>query len=239
MKKFTKVLASITLMTFFIFAVGCKKDKLEEPDGGGNSGDTHAYVDLGLPSGLLWATCNVGANNPEDYGDLLAWGETQPKDTCDWNTYQYANGTSWEDPQLTKYCNNSSYGYNGFIDNLTTLLPEDDACTANWDNGWRMPTKEEWEELYDNTTVTWATQNGVKGRLFTASNGNSLFLPAAGFLYGNILNLAGSYGSYWSSSLNTDDPSAAWELYFHYSGYLMYNYDRCCGQSVRPVRSSR
>ncbi len=195
----------------------------------------HAYVDLGLPSGLLWATCNVGANNSEDYGDFFAWGETQPKDTCDWSGYQYANGTSWEDPQLTKYCNNSNYGYNGFIDNLTTLLPEDDAATANWGDGWRMPTKEEWEELYNNTTVTWATQNGVNGRIFTASNGNSLFLPAAGFRHGSSLYLSGSYGSYWSSSLNTDDPSGAWELYLHSGGYLMDYYDRCCGQSVRPV----
>ncbi len=198
-------------------------------------GDEHAYVDLGLPSGLLWATCNVGADNPEDYGDYFAWGETMPKDTYDWSTYQYCNGSSYT---LTKYCSNSNYGYNGFTDNLTTLLPEDAAATANWGNDWRMPTKEEWQELYNNTTVTWTTQNGVNGRLFTASNGNSLFLPAAGYRYISSLDYAGSYGSYWSSSLSTGSPDGAWILYFGSDNYGMNGYGyRDYGLSVRPVRA--
>ena len=100
-----------------------------------------AYVDLGLPSGVLWATYNVGAEYPEAYGNHFAWGETQPKDTYNWNNYQYCNGSN---NTLTKYCNNSSYGFNGFTDNLTMLLPEDDAATANWGADWRMPTKNEW-----------------------------------------------------------------------------------------------
>ena len=205
-------------------------------NGGGN---THAYVDLGLPSGLLWATCNIGADNPEDYGDYFAWGETQPKDIYNWSTYQYANGTSLQDSQLTKYCNNSSYGYNGFMDNLTTLLPEDDAATANWGGGWRMPTKEEWEELYNNTTCTWTTQNGINGRLFTASNGNSLFLPAAGYRYSGSLNGAGSLGRYWSSSLYTDDPYTAWYFNFGSYNYFMNIDFRYFGFAVRPVCSLR
>ena len=192
----------------------------------------HEYVDLGLPSGLLWATCNVGADNPEDYGDYFAWGETQPKDYYNWSTYQYCNGSN---TTLTKYCNNSSYGYNGFVDNQTTLFPEDDAATANWGSGWRMPTKEEWQELYNNTTVTWTTQNGVNGRLFTASNGNGLFLPAAGFRGNSSLSNAGSKGYYRSSSLDTDLPFNAWLLYFNSgSTYVGYNY-RFGGFSVRPV----
>ncbi len=195
--------------------------------------DDYVYVDLGLPSGLLWATCNVGADNPEDYGDYFAWGETQPKDTYNWSTYQYCNGSYYT---LTKYCNNSDYGYNGFTDNLTTLLPEDDAATANWGSDWRMPTKEEWQELYSNTTQTWTTQNGVNGRLFTASNGNSLFLPAAGHRWGGELGNAGSHGYYWSSSLCTDDPNDAWYLLF-YSGstYVGSGFYRYFGFSVRPV----
>ena len=196
--------------------------------------DSHEYVDLGLPSGLLWATCNVGADSPEDYGDYFAWGETQPKDTYNWSTYQYCNGSY---NTLTKYCNNSSYGYNGFTDNLTTLLPEDDAATANWGGNWRMPTKEEWEELYNNTTVTWTTQNDVNGRLFTASNGNSLFLPAAGYPWNDELYDAGSYGYYWSSSLYTGRPYGAWHFYFG-SGYAGVEYSsRGDGLSVRAVRS--
>ena len=197
----------------------------------------HEYVDLGLPSGLLWATCNVGADTPEDYGDYFAWGEIQPKYTYNykWSTYQYCNGSG---STLTKYCSNSSYGYNGFIDNLTTLLPEDDAATANWGANWRMPTKEEYEELYNNTTVTWTQQNGVNGRLFTASNGNSLFLPAAGYCGNSSLNGVGGSGFYWTSSLYTDNPDHAWSLTFN-SGYCsMYYYDRYYGQSVRAVRSA-
>ena len=105
-----------------------------------------------------------------------------------------------------------------------------------------MPTKEEWQELYQNTTHTWTTQNGVSGRLFTASNGNSLFLPAAGYRDDSSLNNAGSYGGYWSSSLYTDNPGRAWGLYFD-SGdcsmyYTYYGY-RYYGRSVRPVCSSR
>ena len=196
----------------------------------------HAYVDLGLPSGLLWATCNVGADNPEDYGDYFAWGETQPKDTYNWSTYQYCNGSN---STLTKYCNNSDYGYNGFTDNLTTLLPEDDAATANWGSDWRMPTDDEWQELLDNTTVIWTTQNGVNGRLFTAANGNSLFLPAAGFRGSGGLYYAGSYGYYWSSSLNSDDPDYAWGFSFRSDDYYVVDSSRGCGFTVRPVCSSR
>ena len=191
------------------------------------------WVDLGLPSGLLWATRNVGATSPEDYGDYFAWGETTPKSVYSGITYIYSRDYD----QLTKYCNNSDYGYNGFTDNLTILQPGDDAATANY--GGRTPTKEEWEELINNTTVTWTTQNGVNGRLFTGTNGNSLFLPAAGFREYFSLDDAGSYGYYWSSSLHTDDPDGAWDFGFD-SGYQGMNGSlRYCGLSVRAVRSAR
>ena len=197
--------------------------------------DEHAYVDLGLPSGLLWATCNVGADNPEDYGDYFAWGETQTKDAYTWSTYQYCSGSF---NMLTKYCTYPSYGYDGFTDNLITLLPEDDAAVAIWGNGWRMPTKEEWNELCYNTTVTWTMQNGVNGRLFTALNGNSLFLPAAGCYSNNSLLDLGYEGAYWSSLLYTDYPYSAWKFYFSSGGYNTYNaHSRDNGLSVRAVRS--
>ena len=200
----------------------------------GSSGSGgHVYVDLGLPSGALWATCNVGADNPEDYGDYFAWGETQPKDYYDWSTYQYCMGSS---TTMTKYCDNPSYGYNGFTDDLTTLLPEDDAATANWGSDWRMPTQEEWQELYQNTTLTWTTQNGVNGWLFTALNGNSLFLPAAGCRSGSSLIDAGSYAFSWSSSLSADYPYFAWGFYFDLSHTVMSYDTRFFGHSVRAVR---
>ena len=202
------------------------------------SGGDHAYVDLGLPSGTLWATCNIGADAPEDYGDYFAWGETQPKDNYDWNTYQYCMGNG---NALTKYCNDPDYGYNGFTDTLTILLPEDDAATANWGNSWRMPTKEEFDELYLNTTWTRTTLNGVNGCLFTALNGNSIFLPAASAYDGSSIGDAGSKGNYWSSSLDTHYPHFPYRLYFDpnyfFPGYS-YSY-RFYGHPVRPVRNAQ
>ena len=200
----------------------------------------HEWIDFGLPSGTLWATCNIGADKPEDYGNYYAWGETSTKSSYNWSTYQYANGTSLDDPQLTKYCNSASHGYNGFTDNLTVLQPSDDAATANWGNGWKTPTKEQWEELYGNITHTWTTQNGVYGRLFTLGNGErSLFLPAAGVRHGSSLYYAGSYGVYWSSSLDTGGPSIAWHFYFFSDDTGMNYYDyRYLGRSVRAVREN-
>lgn len=203
---------------------------------------SHAYVDLGLPSGTLWATCNVGANSPEEYGDYFAWGETRPKDNYDWSTYHYSNGGFYDEigefwPYLTKYCNNFSYGYNGFTDNLTTLLPEDDAATVNWGADWRMWSEEERQELWQNTTRTWTTQNGVNGWLFTATNGNSLFLPAAGHRSGSSLYNAGSVGSYWKNMIDTNEPIYVPELYFTHFGFSGAIAHRSCGLSFRPVRS--
>ena len=202
---------------------------------GGGSGN-YEYVDLGLPSGTLWATCNVGANAPEEYGDYFAWGETEPKDVYNFSTYQYCMGS---ETTHTKYCFNSSFGYHGFTDDLTTLLLEDDAATANWGDSWRMPTMEEWQELLDNTTSTWTTQNGVNGRLFTAPNGNSLFLPAAGHRLDDGLNDVGSYAFYWSGSLGTSDPYYAWDFAFGPVDCGHSGNHRIHGFSVRPVRSTR
>lgn len=196
------------------------------------------YVDLGLPSGTLWATCNVGADYPEAYGNYFAWGETQSKTNFSWSTYQYSNGSY---NTLTKYCNNPEYGYNGFTDNLTILLPEDDAASINWGAEWRMATKQEWQELIDNTTCIWTTQNGVIGRLFSASNGNSLFLPATGFCDYVNLYQAGNAGYYFSNTLSTEWPFEAWYFLF-WSSYYGMSADspdvniRPSGCSVRAVR---
>ena len=194
--------------------------------------DSHAYVDLGLPSGSLWATCNVGANSPEDFGDYFAWGETQYKWEYNLSTYQHCYG-EWN--TLTKYCNSYSFGVS--IDNLTTLLPEDDAATVNWGGDWRTPSKEEWEELCQNTIHSWTTQNGFYGWLFTASNGNSLFLPASGY-YDEYWSGFDFFGYYWSSSLYTTNSNYAWLFYFNSSSNSSMNHEyRYYGYSVRPVRS--
>lgn len=192
--------------------------------------NNHAYVDLGLPSGLKWATCNLGANYPDEYGDYFAWGEVEPKTEYNWSTYKWCNGSS---NTQTKY--NTSDGY-GTVDNKTQLELSDDAARANWGGNWRMPTKEEQDELRNNCTWTWATQNGVDGYKVTSkSNGNSIFLPAAGSRGDSSLNNAGSYGYYWSSSLSTSNTSDAYCLYFDSSYVDWYFYDRYYGRSVRPV----
>ena len=203
----------------------------------------HEYVDLGLPSGLLWATCNVGATTPEGYGDYFAWGETTTKETYDWRTYRYCNGNY---NTLTKYCNNADYGNNGFTDALTTLEAVDDAATANWGAGWRTPTKEEMSELCINCTREYKTHNGVNGCLYTSrSNGNSIFMPATGYcIYSRIIS-DGLICYYWSSSLRTDDPNMAEIIDFYPDDYCpddsyrYADYYRFCGQSVRAVCQSQ
>ncbi|MBR3490932.1 MAG: hypothetical protein IKH44_01345 [Bacteroidales bacterium] len=195
----------------------------------------HEYVDLGLPSGLLWATCNVGANTPEEYGGYFAWGETQPKDYYDWSTYQYCNGS---ENTLTKYCSFDEYGYNGFTDSLSMLQQGDDAAKVNWGENWRMPVEEEWVELIENTTSEWTSQNGIYGVLFTAENGNTLFLPGAGCRYESNLNGAGESCCYWSSLLSIYNPLRASAAGFENMYSEVFDARRCIGYSIRPVRFS-
>ncbi len=192
----------------------------------------HAYVDLGLS--VKWATCNVGATTPEEYGNYYAWGETTPKTTYyDWSTYKYCNGDKYS---MTKYCTYSDYGT---VDNKTTLELSDDAAHVNWGGSWRMPTLAEQEELMDtnNCTWRWTTQNGVKGYKVTSKkNGNSIFLPAAGYRYDSNFYGAGNDGGYWSSSLYTYYSYYAYYLSVDSNGAgLNYNVGRLCGRSVRPV----
>ena len=188
----------------------------------------HEYVDLGLS--VKWATFNVGASKPEEYGDYFAWGETEPKTTYDWSNYKWCNGS---ETTLTKYNTNSDYG---IVDNKTTLELSDDAAHVNWGGSWRIPTDAELLELRDQCTWTWTTQNGVNGHKVTSNkNGNSIFLPAAGFRGGSSLSRAGSNGYFWSSSLNTYYSSNAYYLAFSSSDVGWFNDYRYYGQSVRPV----
>ncbi len=213
----------------------------------------HQYVDLGLPSGLKWATCNVGATAPADYGDYFAWGETEPKSDYSWETYKFwvyakgANTTYDINIQVNKYCTEGDppgaplpyWGGTGSRDDKTVLDPEDDAAHVNWGGSWRMPTLDECQELIDNCTWTYSTTpNNVKGMIVTSkSNGNFIFLPMAGWMNGTDLKRAGETGQYWSSALDTDYPVSARRTYFD-----KYNSIKCSGNnsrrnglSVRPV----
>ncbi len=199
------------------------------------------WVDLGLPSGTIWATRNVGASAPEDYGDYFAWGETSPKDYYDWITYKwgyYDNKGNW---QWTKYYfsyydHSSQSTITG--DNKTKLDPADDAARANWGSGARMPSMEQIQELRDKCSWQWTQRNGVYGQQGTGPNGNTIFLPAAGDRWSESLYYAGSSGYYWSRTLFSSGSLYAYCLYFNSDGVYWYGYHRYDGLSVRAVRVS-
>ena len=204
-------------------------DTPTEPEEPENTENGHEYVDLGLS--VKWATCNVGATKPEEYGDYFAWGETQPKDYYDWSTYKWCNGS--KDTQ-TKYCTDSSFGT---VDNKRVLEAADDAATANWGGSWRMPTEAEQDELRKNCTWEWITQNGVDGYRVTSKKegytDKSIFIPAADHLLGSLHTIIGDCG-FWSSSLQTSE--CAYVLLFDSDEGIWYiGLSRNCGLSVRPV----
>ncbi len=173
----------------------------------------HEYVDLGLPSGLKWATCNVGASSPSDYGDYFAWGETTTK-----SEYMEESGKTWK-KEVGDISSNPQY----------------DAARANWGGSWRLPSETEFWELIDKCTWTWMSQGGHYGYKVTGPNGNSIFLPAAGYRDGSSLIDAGDYGCYWSSTPFDIDTQYANYLYFLSSDLDVYWYYRGSGRSVRPV----
>jgi len=186
-------------------------------------------IDLGLPSGTKWACCNVGAHTPEEYGGYYAWGETQTKSYYDWNTYSY-----WHDSDGDNYPDRNELTNIGSDIAGTSY----DAATANWGAPWRMPSLAQVQELLNNCSSRWTQQNGVNGRLFTGTNGGTIFLPAAGYRWYDELDYEGSEGNYWSSSLYESYPNLAYYLYFYSGGASWINYYRYYGFTVRPVRKN-
>lgn len=197
-------------------------------------GDHGLYVDLGLPSGTLWATRNVGASRSEDVGDYFAWGETSSKYLYNWSTYKWCNGSS---RKLTKYCVSSTYG---IVDNKRTLDPEDDAAYVNWGPLWRMPSSEQQQELIYKCNWEWTTRNGIKGYLVKSkTNGNSMFIPITGHMEGTTLIYSYNYGGYWSRSLSHVSSEAS-VLDFNAGGANWASaYLRDYGYAVRAVRVSQ
>ncbi len=183
--------------------------------------ENHDYVDLGLS--VKWATCNVGASSISDYGDYFAWGETEPKEDYSWKTYMWCNGSS---ETINKYGKSSDYVF--------VLESLDDAATVNWGEKWRMPTIAELQELVHNCVWEWKIINGVNGYKITAKNNNWIFLPAAGFRSGTSSNGVGSFGAYWSSTVNEINSNYAYGLYFG-SNSRRDNNSRYSGLTVRPV----
>lgn len=250
MKK--NIYAAMLLLGLSIVMVSCEKEYLEpnetfssthdaanKPltrDGGHVMTDprTHMYVDLGLPSGLLWATMNIGANYPEDCGESFAWGETSVKSDYTWGTYSYCDGGF---DKLTKYNVWNDYGT---IDNKIILDKTDDVAYIKWGDNWRMPTDAEWKELMNSEycTWTWTKNGGVNGYKVTSNSIEaSIFLPAAGYRLGVGIDNPGNTmcGEYWSSSLVQSDPNLAWYVYFFSNQANMGGYDRYHAAHVRAV----
>ena len=193
------------------------------------------WVDLGLPSELLWAASNLGADNPEEYGDYYAWGETTPKQSYSWGSYGFCRGTS---TTFTKYCQNPTQGYGGYTDNLTTLQPEDDAAIVILGGGARIPTPAEWQELIRNTTRANDTVNGVVGCRFTSRvNGNSIFIPYSGYKSNASTSYSGSQAYLWSASLVESSTSSARGASITNLSSDVSGRGRQMGQPIRAVRS--
>ena len=203
----------------------------------------YEHVDLGLPSGLKWGKCNVGAETETDYGYYFQWGDIEDKTNsdCRWESYKHCNGSH---NKLTKYCVDNKYGSFGTVDNKTTLDLKDDAATQIMGGDWRMPTKGDFQELLDNTDSEWIEDfngSGVNGRKFTSRIDTSkyIFIPASGSRLGSSFYGQGIGGYVWSSSLDAEDNGCAWDLHFdsdNMSG-IYYNFyrNRYRGYAVRGV----
>ena len=237
MKKLIHVLAALSLLFSCAPENGFNDDQTVSP-----AKEIPAEaVDLGMVMTradgstyrLYWAKSNLSDTGlciyPEDYGDYFAWGETEPKSNYRWSSYKFGKTPSGP---YSKYNTRIIFGT---VDNKTVLEAEDDVAHVKLGGRWRMPTDPEWTELRAKCTWAWTAQNGVNGFLVTASNGKSIFLPAAGYRRDANLNDAGSIGAYWSSSLDKDSPYYAWFTRFHYAGVDNASYFRSDGFCIRPV----
>lgn len=199
----------------------------------------HEYVDLGLS--VKWATMNIGATKREEYGDYYAWGETTTKSIYNWNSYKWGLNGTWLD--LTKYTvddgSTSKIWYeNGVFvgDNKTVLEPVDDVASVKWGGSWRIPTKEELEELYTKCTCQAMSLNGKQGIKITGPNGNYIFLPKTGWKQESKLYWQNLSGSYWSSELSDSYSLHAYSLSIDSANdFSMSRGDRCYGFSIRAV----
>ncbi len=228
-KLFSMLLCGAMLLSFS----ACEKSELGNTTG---VTDNHAWVDLGLPSGTLWATCNVGAEKPEEYGDYFSWGEIKQQENYSPDTCKYGSKAG----ELTKYCTHSKYGKDGFVDNKTVLEAADDAATVNWGKKWCMPVKAQIDELRAECTWEWTTdynKTGVAGFIITGSNDKSIFIPAAGSQLHTEVHGAGVVGGYWSASLESENPLDAYGIGFESDESYWDNGRRYNGLCVRPVRT--
>ncbi|MBR1834105.1 MAG: hypothetical protein IJ785_01145 [Bacteroidales bacterium] len=229
MKKVLSFIGKVlcVLLVLALLGLGALQWLKEKAEASKTPQNPDMWVDLGLPSGLLWAKYNMGGTTAGETNYLYAWGDTAFREgRFTWMTYRFTEGDRKPDVpsiyasgpgdygKLLKYCTNSQYGKNGLADNLTTLQPEDDAATVGLDKGARIPTPDEWIELFNNTTKKWVVEDGedfvgVKGIRLTGPNGNSIFLPAAGYSCDGWLEQFGELGCYWTNALGDTEMELA------------------------------
>jgi hypothetical protein len=208
------------------------------------NGKDYEVVDLGLTTGVLWATCNMGASSPEETGLLFAWGENTTKQSYEWGNYGWSNG---DELSIYKYCTNAQYGT---VDNKTTLELADEAPNATLGEGWRIPSESDFRDLLTtrNCTAKWCKLNGVGGYLFTSVRkgyeGNSIFIPLAGMLDHNKTRFAGQYGWYWCNTLYYDsenqksittEASVLWLEHTDIDNHIIKSRPRSVGLPIRPI----
>lgn len=253
-----KKLYFIATCCLALFLVNCSDNKENPASKTSGNENGHEWVDLGLPSGTRWATCNIGATYPQESGNFYSWGEIEEKAVYDWDSYKYGRLNA-----LTKYCTNTEYGLNGFQDYKKVLDFLDDAALMNWGGLWRMPTKTQLKELMSECYWVWTNDydnSGVAGFIVykvkseadknvkiydggTPSDSYSLFdvhifLPAAGYRMDGEIKRANERAFYWTSSLSTsscDNPLSAWQLIFLSDAVTCQSDFRYYGQSVRAV----
>lgn len=231
MMKDVKKLSRIVMFAALLPLLSMGIVACEPENGTDDTNSTYEAVDLGLS--VRWATHNVGAKSPEEYGGYYSWGETEEKSNYEWSTYKW--GKDEQSRIVIKYCTNSEYGE---VDGRAILEPEDDVAHVKWGDSWRMPTFAEFQELQDKCTWEWVTINGVNGYK-VSGNGNSIFLPAAGCRYYDEeeVRYLDEGGAYWSSTLNEEDSDCAnCFSFFPEDDYLGYDcVSRYPGVSIRPV----
>jgi len=227
----------LILLLLFICCTSVYGQQNASPNGSNSVGRNVEYVDLNLTSGTLWATCNIGANSPEEYGDYFAWGETAPKKEYSWKTYKWCKGRH---DNIIKYSKLSNWGDNGFTDSKTILDLEDDAAYVIWGSNWHIPSYEQQRELIGECRWYWTVLNGVTGYRVVGKNGKSIFLPAAGCYRDDNLADVGKKGYYWSCSLDDSRTSDARQIciFEGFAGTYDGNYTqyRSVGRTIRPVR---
>ncbi len=216
-----KIDENIVLTAFFEAKPGENHEPIYVENG-------YEYIDLGLPSGRLWAVHNIGATQPEGVGTFFAWGETESKEIYDWSTYLWCNGSF---DSLIKYCSDAAYGT---VDNKKMLDLEDDAARANWGGRWRIPNRQDMQELFRECTWIWTTINNVRGYLVTGPNANTIFFPAVPAI--NKEDQNNWAGDYMLNELYiVPNAGHAFNFYFYDLEYVIGSIPRCSGQNIRPV----